>query len=85
MIWPAALLARFYPHLFQHRHHWVDNAWNPYMVVSEQRCACGAYQHRQLDADRRWDDPEPWLPGPHPICARLRAEGKTHTDGYYDR
>jgi hypothetical protein len=52
------------------------NAWG---VEVEQTDGRGNYRHRTFDDNL---NPTPWELGPHPICERLRAEGKEETDEY---
>lgn len=53
----------------QHKHRWRDTRINPFWIVTEQRCACGACRHL---ADM-WDvmpidQPVRWTDGPHPLA-----------------
>lgn len=59
-----------------HVHAWKVTAWNAYNVEAERKCRCGARQHVDLHSDLQQElgAPSVWLPGAHPIAARMRAD-----------
>ena len=59
---------------------WVSTGTNRWGVEVEQfDRRNNIYRHRTFDDNLR---PTEWMPGQHPICEKLRAEGKTETDGF---
>lgn len=58
-----------------HVHSWCGSAWNGYYIEHEQRCACGSYRHRILDAATPLGQAEPWIDGEHPGARALREKG----------
>lgn len=50
-------------------HSWNDYAWNAYMIVVEQRCACGAWRHHLHEDQNGFHEPN-WRDGRHPFTPR---------------
>ena len=72
------------PWITLHRHDWAESAVNPWQVAHEERCTkCGEYRHRFFD--EKTLEPTAWKSGPHPTAQSLRTEGRTETEGYFDR